>query len=144
MTTASFPEIVPHFDDDGAPKSLPMDIYFAEQRQHRPPSDRSPSLTPMDKLLESLPPLPSTKQTSVDSFHAIPTMYSIPPTPPATKKPSEPSSVFLPSPANSFPDSSPSSNILLCKIEPEKKVSNMDMQFEALKALKQSHQEMKM
>jgi len=170
----SFPQVVPHFDDHvkhrhQSPHPHPMDVYFEQyQTQARTPSDRSPSLTPMDiyrspsltpmdKLLESLPPLPS-KKASRDSFHAVPTMYSphlfkTPPLTPAlpngTKKASsEPK--FIPSPANSFPNensnvnnnsSSLSSNILLCKVEPEKKVA-FSMKFSAF-AVQNRHEEMK-
>merc|ERR1719461_1853271 len=113
----------------------------------------------MDKFLESLPPLPS-KKASLDSFHAVPTMYSShlfkpPPLTPAlpngTKKATSSEPKFIPSPANSFPNensnnsnnvnNNSSSNILLCKVEPEKKAA-FSMQFSA-SAVKKRHEEMK-
>jgi len=149
----SFPDVVPHFDE--TPQMLPVDIYFEHKElSPRTPSDRSPSLTPMDKLLESLPPLPSTKNASMDSFHALPTMYSshlaqLNTTPPVNSKHSSILSESShgsdedpqppPSPANSITKSP--SKILLCKVEPEKK-SVFPVPYTA-KELKEKHEEMK-
>jgi len=118
----SYPHVVPHFDDTHP--VLPMDVYF-EQKQHgRTPSDRSPSLTPMDKLLEQAAqvPLPSKQRTSSDSFYTVTHHSSQFKVPPANSSiSSAPGGSALPSTAPSSPPKTPTSNILLCKVEPENK-----------------------
>jgi len=117
----SYPQVVPHFDDTHP--VLPMDVYFEHKQHGRTPSDRSPSLTPMDKLLEQAAqvPLPSKQRTSLDSFYTVTHHSSQFKVPPANSSiSSAPGGSALPSTGPSSPRNT-STSILLCKVEPEKK-----------------------